>query len=252
MPLPKISLPVFELKIVTREDPIKFRPFLVKEEKLLLMALQSEDSQTILKTIKQVINNCLIDDINIDDIPIFDIEYLFLNLRARSVGEKLDTNFLCQNIVRTTQDDAGNEIPVQCQNLMEVSINLLEVVPPFVPTKPNKIQFTNTVGIQLKYPTIGEFVDVEGLLFSEDNDQVYDLIMECSEYVYDETSLYYTKETTKEEFYTFLESLTQEQFDKILEFLQNLPKLKLDIEHKCGKCGFDHKLHLEGLNDFFT
>lgn len=251
MPLPKISLPIFELKIVTREEPIKFRPFLVKEEKLLLMALQDSDSETILKTIKQVINNCLVDDVDIDTIPIFDIEYLFLNIRARSVGEKVQTNFICQNIIGSVEDENGEEAPVQCKHLMEVEINLLEVSPPVADVN-RKIQLTNNVGIQLNYPTIENFRNVEGLLFSEDNDQVYELIKECTEYVYDENSLYYAKESSKEEFVTFLESLTQEQFDKIIDFFTKLPKVQLNVKNKCEKCEFDHDLRLEGLNDFFT
>lgn len=251
MPLPKISLPIFELTILSRDEPVKFRPFLVKEEKLLLMALQDSDSETILKTIKQVINNCLVDDIDIDSIPIFDIEYLFLNIRARSVGEKVQSNFVCQNVIGSMEDEEGNEVPVQCKNLMEVDVNLLEIAPPSVDVN-RKIQLTNNVGIQLNFPTIENFRNVEGLLFSEDNDQVYELIKECTEYVYDENDVYYAKETSKEEFVQFLESLTQEQFDKIIDFFSKLPKIKLDIEHKCEKCEFDHKLHLEGLNDFFT
>jgi hypothetical protein len=251
MPLPKISLPIFELKLVSREEPVKFRPFLVKEEKLLLMALQDDDNENILKTIKQVINNCLVDDIDIDSIPIFDVEYLFLNVRARSVGEKVETAFLCQQVIGTTVDEDNEEVPVQCKNLMTVEVNLLHVMPPAASVQ-KRIQLTSTVGVHMKYPTIANFRNVEGLLFSEDNEQVYELIMDCCEYVYDETSIYYTNETTKEEFYQFLESLTQEQFDKITDFFGSLPKLELDIEHKCEKCGFDHKLHLEGLNDFFT
>ena len=94
MPLPKIDLPVFELKLVSLSDPVRFRPFLVKEEKLLLMALQDGDEETVFKTIKQIINNCLVDEVDIDKLPIFDIEYLFLNLRARSIGEKIETLFI--------------------------------------------------------------------------------------------------------------------------------------------------------------
>ena len=99
MPLPKIDLPVFELKLVSLSNPVRFRPFLVKEEKLLLMALQDGDEETVFKTIKQIINNCLVDEVDIDKLPIFDIEYLFLNLRARSIGEKIETLFMCRNIV---------------------------------------------------------------------------------------------------------------------------------------------------------
>ena len=109
MPLPKIDLPIFEIKLISQPKPIKFRPFLVKEEKLLLMALQSEDEQTILSTIKQVINNCLVYPIEIDDIPIFDIEYLFLNIRARSVGEIVDSAYVCRNVTSIEVDESGED-----------------------------------------------------------------------------------------------------------------------------------------------
>lgn len=251
MPLPKIDLPIFELKIVSLPKPVNFRPFLVKEEKLLLMALQSEEEATVLKTVKQVINNCLVDETNIDNIPIFDIEYLFLNIRARSVGEKVETNFVCRNIVGKQTDEQGNEIPVECKHLMTVPVNLLQIKPP-INDLPTKIYLAKDIGVQLKYPTIENFKDVSNLLFSEDNSQIYEMIFDCTDYVFDSESVYYSKESNIEEFTTFLESLTQEQFDKILNFFTSLPKLFLDVDHKCDKCGFDHKLHLEGLNDFFT
>ena len=130
MPLPKIDLPIFELKLVSLPNPVKFRPFLVKEEKLLLMALQGEDEDNIYNTIKQVINNCLVSEIDIDKLPIFDVEYLFLNVRARSMGEKIESYFMCRNVVDKEKDEKGEEIDVECKNLMPVNINILEIKPP--------------------------------------------------------------------------------------------------------------------------
>jgi len=251
MPLPKIDLPIFELKLVSRTNPIKFRPFLVKEEKLLLMALQTEEEQTILNTVKQVINNCLVDEIDIDHIPIFDIEYLFLNIRARSVGEIAENAFVCRNVVSLELDENNEEIPIECKHVMHVKVNLLEIQPP-VNDLATKIYFTKDVGIQLKFPTLETFRSIRGLILSEDSEQIYNLIFDCTEYVFDKENVYYSKESSIEEFTQFLESLTQEQFDKILEFFNKLPTLRKEITHKCEKCSFEHELVLEGLNDFFT
>lgn len=251
MPLPKIDLPVFEIKIVSLPNPIKFRPFLVKEEKLLLMALQSEDEQNILATVKQVINNCLVDMIDIDVIPIFDIEYLFLNIRARSVGEVVDSAYVCRTIVDTQVNEAGEETGVECGNLMNIKVNLLEIKPP-VADLPTKIMITNDIGIQLKFPTLQNFKSVRDLILSEDPEQVYEFVFECTDYVFDSNGVYYSKESSLDEFVSFLESLTQEQFDRILDFFRNLPVIKKEIMHTCEKCSFEHNLTLEGLNDFFT
>ena len=251
MTLPTIDLHIFEIKLISQPKPIKFRPFLVKEEKLLLMALQSEDEQTILSTIKQVINNCLVYPIEIDDIPIFDIEYLFLNIRARSVGEIVDSAYVCRNVTSIEVDESGEENPVECKNVMNLKINLLEIQPP-VDNISTKIYFTKDVGIQLKFPTLASFKSVKNLLLSEDAEQIYELIFDCTEYIFDSDTVYYSNESSLEEFSTFLESLTQEQFDKILLFFNSLPTLKKEIQHTCEKCSFTHNLTLEGLNDFFT
>jgi hypothetical protein len=250
MPMPKIDLPVFEIKLVSVPRPIKFRPFLVKEEKLLLMALQTEEEQTVLNTIKQVINNCLVDDLDINSIPIFDIEYLFLNIRARSVGETVDTAYVCRNIVESYTDDQGEEVQVECKNLMSVKVNLLEIKPP-INDLPTKVYMTKDVGMQLKYPTLETFKSIKNLILSEDAEQIYELIFDCTEYVFDANNVYYSKESSLEEFKQFLESLTQEQFDKILEFFNSLPIIKKEVKHACEKCSFQHDLVLEGLNDFF-
>lgn len=251
MALPKIDLPIFELKLVSQPNPIRFRPFLVKEEKLLLMALQSEDEDTILKTIKQVINNCLIDNVDIDKIPIFDIEYLFLNIRARSIGEKIESYFVCRNVVGKKQNEDGSEEDVSCMHMMPVEINILDIKPP-INDLPSKIYITKNIGIQLNFPNIQTFKSIQKLVLSESNQEVFDLIYDCSDYVFDENEMHYVKESSKEEFYSFLDSLTQEQFDKITGFFEKLPTIVHDVEHACQKCGFDHKIHLEGLNDFFT
>jgi hypothetical protein len=251
MALPKIDLPIFELQLKSVDEPVKFRPFLVKEEKLLLMALQADDEDAIIKTIKQVINNCLVSDIDIDKLPIFDIEYLFLNVRARSMGEMVETYFVCKNVVGNEKADDGTDIPVECAHMMPVKINLLEIKPPDRETS-TKIMITDKIGIQMTYPSLQTLKYVDGVVSSDDMNKVFDLVYECADYIFDEAGMYYVKESDRQEFDNFLSSLTQEQFDRVIGFFDRLPKIEHDVEHKCQKCGFDHKLHLEGLNDFFT
>lgn len=251
MPLPKIDLPIFELKLVSLPKPVKFRPFLVKEEKLLLMALQSGEEDSVFKTIKQIINNCLVDQIDIDSLPIFDIEYLFLNLRARSIGEKIETYFLCRNIVGTDKDEEGSDFDVECKNMMPVTINVLDIVPP-IPDLSPKINITDKIGIVLRFPTLKTFRPISDMVTSESNEKVFDMIYECADYVFDENGMYYANESPKEEFIQFLESLTQEQFDRITGFFEQLPKISYDTVNTCNKCGFQHDIHMEGLTDFFT
>jgi len=251
MPLPKIDLPIFDLKLVSQETPIKFRPFLVKEEKLLLMALQSGKEEDILKTIKQVVNNCIIGEVDIDKIPIFDIEYLFLNIRARSIGEKVETYFVCRNVIGKKTNEEGVEEDDYCMHMMPVEVNLLEIKPA-IDNLPTRIYLTKDIGIQLNFPNLSNYKSIESMILSEGNKEVFDLIYDCTEYIFDPKEVYYKNETPVEEFYSFFESLTQEQFLKITDFFESLPTISYDKEHNCQKCDFKHKLHLEGLNDFFT
>lgn len=251
MPLPKIDLPIFELKLVSVPKPVKFRPFLVKEEKLLLMALQTNEEETIFKTIKQIINNCLVDEVDIDTLPIFDIEYMFLNIRARSVGEEIETYFICRNVTGQEKNEEGVEVDVECKNMMPVNVNILNIKPP-INDLPTKIYITDKIGIELKFPTLKTYKPVSDMVTSENNEKVFDMIYECADYVFDQNGMYYINETPKEEFIQFLESLTQEQFDKITMFFEKLPKMSYKTEHTCDKCGFQHNLIMEGLTDFFT
>jgi len=250
MPLPKIDLPVFELKLVSLSNPVRFRPFLVKEEKLLLMALQDGDEETVFKTIKQIINNCLVDEVDIDKLPIFDIEYLFLNLRARSIGEKIETLFMCRNIVGKEKDEEGIEQEIECHHMMPIKIDVLQIKPP-ISDLSTKIHIHDKIGIVLKFPTLKTMKPITELISAQNNDRVFDMLYECTDYVFDQNGMYYANETPKDEFIQFLESLTQEQFDRITEFFEKLPKIQYDVENQCEKCGFQHSIHMEGLTDFF-
>ena len=240
MALPKIDVPVYELDLPLSKKHIRFRPFLVKEQKNLLMAMESGDKQSIEQNVKQVLNNCTVTEgVDIEKLPVLDVEFYFLNLRARSVGEVVENKYRCDNKV---EDKV-------CGNIMETSLNLLDIkVENYVEGK-DIIQLTDEVSIKLKYP---EFSILNKLSKLESvSDVAFKMIAESVEYIYDGEQFYYAKETTTEELIEFIENLNQVQFAKIEDFFANLPKIEKKIEMKCSRCGFEHKLDVEGLESFF-
>ena len=240
MALPKIDTPVYDLTLPLSKKHIKFRPFLVKEQKNLMMAMEADDKETIQRNVKQVLMNCTInDDVDIESLPVIDIEYYFINLRARSVGEVVENKYVCTNEVNGQQ----------CGNKMEAKFNLLDVQVEINPEIKDEIQLTDTITIKLKYP---QFSIIEKLSDMKSAvDLVFEVITESIEYIYDGEQFYYANETPKEELTQFVESLSQEQFSKLENFFNNLPKLTKTVEMKCSKCGFDHSIYMEGLESFF-
>ena len=239
MALPRIDAPTYELELPVSKKKIKYRPFLVKEQKILLMAMESGESDVIETNIRQILQNCAVTEIDIDALPLIDIEYYFLNLRAKSVGEIVETKYKCENVVNEKV----------CGNMMETEFNITDVKVQMPVDLNDLIKITDKVGIKLKYP---DYSVVNRIRKSESvTDIAFELILECIEYIYDEDNLYYAKESTKEELMTFLESLTKEQFGRIEEYIDNLPKLEKTIEMTCNKCGYDHKIKVQGLDDFF-
>jgi hypothetical protein len=240
MALPKIDAPVYEIDLPLSKKHIRFRPFLVKEQRNLMMAMESDDKETIEKNIKQVLHNCtLTTDINIDLLPIIDVEFYFLNIRARSVGEVIETKYRCENEVDSKP----------CNNLMESSINLLDINVEINENAKDVIQLTETIAIKLKYP---EFALLDrATKFDSATDMAFQMIVESIEYIYDGEQYYYPNETDPTELVEFVESLNAEQFTKIEDFFNNLPTLNKKIEITCSKCGFDHTIEVEGLDNFF-
>jgi hypothetical protein len=240
MALPKIDVPIYELDLPLSKKHIRFRPFLVKEQRNLMMAMESDDKETIEKNIRQVLHNCtLTENIDIDTLPILDVEFYFLNLRARSVGEIVENKYRCENIV----DDK------KCNNLMDSKLNLLDIKADMNGSVNENIQLTDRISIKFKYP---EFSIIErSSMFDNATDLAFDMIVESVESIFDGEQFYYAKETEPAELVEFVESLNQEQFAKIEEFFNNLPKLNKTIEMDCKKCGFHHTIEVEGLENFF-
>lgn len=242
--LPKIDVPIHTLKLVTDGKLIRFRPFTVKEEKILLIAMESSDEKIILDSVKQIINNCCLDDIDVEDMPIVDLEFLFLNLRARSVGEIVNLQYRCNNIIKK---ESGEE--VKCNNLVKFDLNILEVQPEFNEKHTNKIEIDNNLGIVMKYPN---FKNIESLSDESEVEKVIKTISSCIDFIYDKDTIYYSKDVSPKELQEFIESFSREQFLKIQEFFNTIPKIKKEVDFKCSKCGYEEKIVLEGIQSFFV
>ena len=246
MALPKIDVPVYETTLISSGKKVKFRPFLVKEQKLFLMAAQSDDEKETVDVVKQVLNNCIITDIDIESLPTFDLEYLFMKLRARSVGEVVNLKYNCNN---TVKDDKGED--KVCGGLVKFDLNLLEIEPTRNEEHNNKIEITDKLGIVMKYPTLGMVKSFYNLQ-SESIDTIMDVIVSCIDFIYDADQMYYAKDSTKEELMEFVDNLQQDDLEKIQKFFTTMPKISKPLDFKCGKCGYEEKIVVEGIQNFFV
>jgi hypothetical protein len=240
MALPKIDVPIFEMTLPSTAKSIRYRPFLVKEEKILLIAMQSKESSVIIEAVKQIISNCVVDDIDVDDLSLFDIEYLFLNLRARSIGEKVDLRYRCNNIVNEEK----------CNHVSEYQVDLLAIRPKFTEGHTNKIQLTDKIGVLLTYPKFTTFSKASKL---ETNDETaFDIVLDSIEAVYDEEEVYYAKDTSKQEMREFLDSLATEHLVKLEQFFDTMPKIEEHVHFNCPKCNHEDDIIVKGLESFFV
>ena len=240
MALPKLDVPTYEIELPISKKKIKYRPFLVKEQKNLLMALESNESSTIQQNVRDILNNCtLTEGINIDKLPIIDVEYYFINLRSKSVGEIVETRYRCNNEVEEKN----------CGNIMEASVNLQNIQPYQEEQVSPEIQLTDKVMIKMKYPEFGIIKD--SINMDDITEVTFNLIAESIEYIFDGDQFYYAHEAEPGEMLEFVEGLNQSQFEKVEHFFNNLPKLKETVEMTCSKCGFHHTIDVEGLENFF-
>jgi hypothetical protein len=233
MSLPKIEYPLFKIEIPSTKKKVTFRPFLVKEEKILLIAKASELDSDILIAIKQVVNNCAIDPIDVDKLSLFDLEFVFLQIRAQSVN----------NIVNVSYRDTEDE------QVYDFEIDLNEVTVKFPEKLDNKIEISGTSGIVMKYPEASLYEDKDFL--SSGDEAFYQLILRCIEKFYDEESVYDAKQYSLKEIEDYVENLDIKTFDKIRDFILEQPRLSYEITYK-NKLGNDRKIELTTLSDFFT
>ncbi len=238
MPLPTIATPTYELELPSTGKKIKYRPFLVKEEKLLVLALETEDTKQISTAIKTVLKNCIQSrGVKVESLPTFDIEYLFLNIRGKSVGEEIEVNLIAP-------DDEVTSVPV--------TINIDDIKIQKKKDHTNKIKLDKTLMMEMKYPSLDEFVknnfDFDGEV---DMDQSFDLIASCIDKIYNEEEVWSTADCTKKEVKDFLEQMNSMQFKEIEKFFDEMPKLSHSVTFTNPKTKVESTVVLEGLASFF-
>jgi hypothetical protein len=239
MPLPKISTPTYELELPSTGQKVAYRPFLVREEKLLVLALESEDTKQITTAIKGVIKSCIqTKGIKVESLPTFDIEYLFLNIRGKSVGEEVEVNVICP-------DDEETYVPVTI-NIDDIKVQKDE-------NHTNKIQVDEHIVMEMKYPSLDEFIR-NNFDFSEDTtmEQSFELIASCIDKIYTEEEVWSASDVTKKELTEFLDQMNSTQFKQIEKFFETMPKLSHTVQIKNPNTGVESEVALEGLSSFFA
>jgi hypothetical protein len=239
MPLPKIATPTYELELPSTGATIKYRPFLVKEEKVLVIALESEDNKQITNAIKAVLKSCILSKgIKVEDLPTFDIEYLFLNIRGKSVGEDIDVNITCPDDDKT-------------QVAMTIALDEIEVQKDDNHT--NKIKVDDSIMMEMKYPSLDQFIK-NNFDFNDKNqmEQSFDLIASCIDKIYTEDEVWAAADCTKKEMKDFLEQMNSTQFKEIESFFDTMPKLSHTLSVTNPETKVKSEVVLEGLASFFA
>jgi hypothetical protein len=231
MALPQLNTARYTTMVPSLQKEVSFRPYLVKEEKVLMMAMETQDQKSIMRAVKEVIKSCVFDDINVDKLAMFDIEALFLALRSKSVGENVNIKLKCD-----------------CEELTEVNINLDEIQMNDI-GKDNVIPLTSEVGVTMRYPALSDIenIDAEGGIES-----MMDMIIQCMDSIYDTDAVHDVSNESKESVQSFLDSLNGEQFKKLAEFFENLPSLNYNAEWDCVGCNKHNTMELKGIASFFT
>jgi len=237
MALPKLTTPTYELEVPSTDEKLKYRPFLVREEKILLIALESGKSEDIITAIKDIVTECTYGKIDLGKMPMFDVEYIFLNIRAKSVGEVSTLKLLC---------------PDDKETYVNVDIDLSEIMVQVDEGHNPKIELTDEMGMIMTYPTIDSLSATGVTDITADN--MLDVISACILQIYDKKGeeVFETKDQTKKEISEFVESLNTKQFADVQKFFDTMPKLKHTVELENPKTGVKSEIVLQGLNDFFA
>jgi hypothetical protein len=244
MALPRVASPTYELTIPSSGKKVSYRPFLVKEEKTLLMAMEARDNQAMTKAMQDIITSCTEGEVDLKSLASFDIEYFFLQLRGRSIGEVLIINPHRPENFKCCEEAAENDI-------CEVNINIDDITMDTSKIKNSEIKITDDIGLKLKFPrietvqkyaTTGEDIEAEN---------VFKLIIDCIEYIWDGDEIYKAKDSTKKELNDFIESLSSSQFVNVREFFESMPRLSHTINWECGKCKKSTPIIIEGIDSFF-
>lgn len=239
MALPSNPAPVYNLTVPSTGKKLKFRPFLVKDQKALMFAQQSEDPIVMLDTIKSVIQSCAgVDEKYVDSLASFDIEYIFLQLRAKSVGEIVELTFKCD-----TCDDpkAKTTVPV---NLEGVRVEKFE-------GHTNKIPLLGDVGIVMKYPSIETLKKIEQAEAGGTAEDAFEIAIDCIDYIYSADEIFKASEQSREELVEFVNGLTADQYEQVQNFFNTMPQLRVYLKYTCPVCNREHNKYMEGLASFF-
>jgi hypothetical protein len=233
MALPKLASAKYELTLPSTGERIEFRPFLVKEEKALMLAQQSGKDSDIMRALKDVINACTFDKIKAETLPTFDLEYMFINLRAKSVGEVVDLNVTCPDDGTTTVAVKVDLMQIQC--VKEIGHD-------------NNIKITDDIGMIMDYPKVDSIKSLSG---DDEIEAMFDVVKACIRQIYDSENVYEKTDMEKSELDEFVESMSHEQFEKVQEFFNTMPKVKHPIKVKNPNTGVESEVVLEGMQDFF-
>jgi len=233
MALPKIASPTYDLTVPSSKDTLKYRPFLVKEEKLLLLANESGEDTEIMGAVKQIISNCVFEKLEVDDLAIFDLEYIFLRIRAKSVGEVVNLKLLC---------------PDDEETYVDVSVNLDEVAVQFNEEHESTIQLDDSISLIMRYP---QFSFAQESSEGSETEYIFKMIKSCIGTIIDGETIYERADFTDKDLDTFLESLTSEHFQKMQKFFETMPKLQHEVKFKNPNTKKQQKVTLEGMNAFF-
>lgn len=236
MALPVIDTPRYTATIPSTGKKFTFRTFLVGEEKILMLALESQSQESIVNAIKNIISTCTFQKVDPSSLTTFDLEFMFLKLRSKSVGETVTLKLKCEKCDKPTE--------------VEIDLDSIQVDMTKVPS--NKIKLTEKVGVIMKWPTIDVITDLASKSEKEQRDMVYDVIISCIESVYDEKSIHSASDQTKEEMVAFIESLNSEQLGRVQNYIEAMPKLQHQAEFTCAHCKEKNSILVKGLQNFFS
>jgi len=237
MALPKLGVPQYELSMPSTGKTVKYRPFLVKEEKVLLLAMESQEEKQVIDAVKNVLKSCVISRIKVDQLPSFDLEYLFLKIRAAAIGEVIEMTVTCT--------DDGSTSATATINIDDVKVIKEE-------GHDRKIMLTDTTGILMKYPSMDRFIESQFLNKGVDAEHIFSFIAEHIEQIFDEEEVYDSSTTSKKEFREFVESLTSKQFELIQKFYETMPRLSHTFTVVNPNTGNECEYTIEGLQSFFA
>lgn len=233
--LPKLNSPTYELTIPSTGKRVTYRPYLVKEEKILLLALESEDERQMVRAIRDIVTACTESQVDTSKIPMFDLEYIFTQLRAKSVGESVQVGMKCPS----------------CNHTNEVSVNLENVYTSQSQDISSTVALTDSIGVKMKYPSVDTVLESRSTESGSAIDQIFDLLVECIDSIYSGDEIFDASAQSKSELMDFIESLNSEQFSKIRNFAQNIPSAQIDVSYKCSECGETTDTEIRGMANFF-